>query len=65
MAGQVEVHTTVPAIVAAFTEWDRRYREDPRSFETDMQRLQRGQTPETYGEEVTPYFMHLLDTSGS
>lgn len=52
----VDEHT----IQIAFTEWDRRYREDPAGFETDMERMLRGQTPETYGEEVTPYFLELL-----
>lgn len=48
-------------IVAAFTEWDRRYREEPERFDTDMARLMRGQTVEEYGERVAPYFVELLD----
>lgn len=55
------VSVNVETITKAFTEWDRRYREDPKGFETDFERLLRGQTPDNYGEEVTPYFLELLE----
>lgn len=55
------INATVKEVAAAFTEWDRRYREDPKGFETDMERLSRGQTVEDYGSEVTPYFIELLN----
>lgn len=47
------------AFVAAFTEWDRRYREDPGKFMTDVEHLL-GNTPATYGEACGVYFEALL-----
>jgi len=47
-------------IAAAFTEWDRRYREEPERFQSDAQRLLRG-TPESYGAACAPYFLYILD----
>ena len=44
----------------AFTEWDRRYREEPERFVSEAQRLLK-EPPETYGDEAAPYFMALLD----
>ena len=52
-------HATEAEIAAAFTEWDRRYREDPRAFENEAARLLRG-TPESYGESCAPYFISIL-----
>lgn len=43
----------------AFTEWDRRYREEPERFENEAVRLLRG-TPESYGEDCAPYFLSIL-----
>jgi hypothetical protein len=43
----------------AFTEWDRRYREDPERFQADAARLLKG-TPETYGDTAAPYFAAIL-----
>jgi hypothetical protein len=44
----------------AFTEWDRRYREEPERFTAEAVRLLTG-TPETYGDAVAPYFVAILD----
>ena len=38
------MEATEEELVAAFTEWDRRYREDPRAFQSDVERLLAGQT---------------------
>jgi hypothetical protein len=46
--------------IAAFTEWDRRYREEPERFEAESVRLLKG-TPETYGDAAAPYFARILD----
>jgi hypothetical protein len=43
----------------AFTEWDRRYREDPEAFQAEAARLLKG-TPETYGDAAAPYFVAIL-----
>lgn len=46
-------------LAQAFTEWDRRYREEPERFQNEVERLLRG-TPETYGEACAPYLLHIL-----
>lgn len=44
----VSLTVTVDELKSAFTEWDRRYREDPQQFESEAYRLLK-ETPETYG----------------
>jgi len=51
---------TLEEFAMAFTEWDRRYRDDPEAFEAEAVRLLKG-TPATYGEACAPYFMKLLE----
>jgi len=51
---------TVGQIQAAFTEWDRRYREDPESFVSEAYHLL-FTTEEDYGADATPYFLSVLD----
>lgn len=48
----------------AFTEWDRRFREEPERFESEAVRLLKG-TPETYGEAAAPYFLSILNETDS
>lgn len=43
----------------AFTEWERRYREEPERFMSEAARVLR-ETPETYGEACAPYFLSIL-----
>ena len=43
----------------AFTEWDRRYREEPERFMSEARHLLK-ETPQTYGEACTPYFLAIL-----
>lgn len=47
------------AFAAAFTEWDRRFREEPERFMSEAQSLLR-HTPESYGEACSPYFVKIL-----
>jgi len=53
------ITATAGEIQATFTEWDRRYREDPEKFENEAKRLLTG-SPETYGEACLPYFLEIL-----
>ena len=46
-------------LAAAFTEWDRRYREEPERFQAEAVRLLK-ETPESYGEACAPYLIALL-----
>lgn len=46
-------------ICAAFTEWDRRYRENPDQFMSEAVHLLK-ETPQNYGESATPYFLKIL-----
>jgi hypothetical protein len=59
--------TTVTAtqheLASAFTEWDRRYREEPERFVSEAQRLLK-ETPETYGEACAPYLISILAELG-
>ncbi len=47
-------------IAAAFTEWDRRHREEPTRFESDFARLARGEDCETYGDRAALYLAELI-----
>lgn len=53
------VFGTIEQIAAAFTEWDRRYREEPERFMSEAEHLLR-HTPQTYGEACAPYFAEIL-----
>ena len=46
--------------VKAFTEWDRRYREDPAAFESDFERIVKGVSTHEYGTDAAAYFEKLL-----
>lgn len=52
-------NATQKQIEATFTEWDRRYRENPELFMSEATHLIRG-TAETYGAAATPYFLEIL-----
>lgn len=59
------ITVSVANIQKAFTEWDRRYREDPEAFMNEAARLLQSDA-ETFGEEATPYFLSVLaDVSGN
>ena len=47
-------------LAAAFTEWDRRYREEPERFMSEAVHLLR-ETAETYGQKCAPYLIFVLD----
>lgn len=47
-------------LAAAFTEWERRYREEPERFEAEARRLLT-KTPEDYGQACAPYLVALLN----
>ena len=54
------VTLTVGEIQAAFTEWDRRYREAPDEFMNEAYRLL-FEDEEDYGAEATPYFLSVIE----
>ena len=55
---------TTEQLSAAFTEWDRRYREEPERFESEAVHLLKSD-PETYGEACGPYFEQILAEHGT
>lgn len=60
MRGQgTAVVTTEGHLARALTEWERRYREEPERFQSEVQRLLR-ETPESYGAACAPYLVQLL-----
>lgn len=46
-------------LAAAFTEWERRYREEPKRFWSEAEKLLK-ETPETYGQACAPYLVYIL-----
>lgn len=53
------VTATPTELAAAFTEWERRYREEPDRFMSEASKLLK-ETPETYGEACAPYLIQIL-----
>ena len=51
---------TETELAQAFTEWDRRYREEPERFQSEAVHLLK-ETPETYGDACAPYLLSILD----
>lgn len=50
---------TEDALAKAFTEWDRRFREEPERFQSESSRLLKSD-PATYGEQCAPYLLSIL-----
>jgi hypothetical protein len=50
---------TQSTLAAAFTEWERRYREEPERFMSEAAKLLK-ETPETYGDACAPYLLAIL-----
>jgi hypothetical protein len=46
-------------LAAAFTEWDRRYRDEPERFMSEAQHLLK-ETAQTYGDACAPYLLKIL-----
>ena len=53
------VQVSEAELAAAFTEWERRYREEPERFYSEGQKILR-MTPESYGEAAAPYCLAIL-----
>lgn len=52
-------NATPKQIAATFTEWERRYREEPERFQSEGVKLLR-ETPDSYGAACAPYFLKIL-----
>lgn len=52
------IHTTPSKLAAAFTEWERRFREEPALFQAESERL--AGSPETYGSASAAYLTQIL-----
>ena len=57
------VSVSEEGLAQAFTEWDRRYRDDPKKFMSEAEHLLR-ETPYTYGQACAPYFVSILQSQG-
>ena len=55
-----EIKMTQAELTEVFTEWERRYREEPERFQSEAAKLLK-ETPKTYGEACTPYFLLILE----
>ena len=51
---------TEKQIEATFTEWERRYREEPDRFQSEATKLLR-ETPKSYGAACATYFLMILE----
>ena len=59
-SGQAEsIEASMSVVKKAFTEWDRRYREEPDRFMSEAEHLLK-ETPETYGDACAPYFAQII-----
>lgn len=54
------INVTMDQVKAAFTEWERRYREEPERFMSEGATLLK-ETPGTYGDACGPYFAKILE----
>jgi hypothetical protein len=54
------ITATEGQLARAFTEWDRRFREEPERFQSEATRLLKG-TPETYGQACAPYLIAIIN----
>ena len=54
------VRATEAELAAAFTEWDRRWREEPERFLSEAEHLSK-HTAESYGAACAPYLIALLN----
>jgi len=55
----MDVEAKLFEVARAFSEWERRYREEPERFQSEAVKLLR-ETPETYGDACAPYFASIL-----
>jgi hypothetical protein len=53
-----EFKLTGKGAAAAFAEWERRYREEPTRFATEMEKAALGLTD--YGDQCAAYFFQLI-----
>ena len=54
------IEATMGELIRTFTEWDRRYRENPEQFVSEAVLLLK-ETPESYGDLAGPYFVSVLN----
>lgn len=50
---------TQKQLATAFTEWERRYREEPDRFMSEGSKLLK-ETPKSYGEACAPYLLKII-----
>jgi hypothetical protein len=53
------IHASEAELAAAFTEWERRYREEPERFQSEAAKL--AESAESYGAACAPYLIALLE----
>jgi len=60
----VSVQVSQDQLARAFTEWERRYREEPSRFMSEAEKLLT-ETPRTYGEACAPYLISIINEQRS
>jgi len=56
----IDIKITEAQLSDAFTEWDRRYREEPDRFLSEASRLLKT-TPNQYGQLCAPYLLKIIE----
>jgi len=56
----MKIEVTQEDLAKAFTEWDRRFREEPERFQSEAERILK-ETPQSYGEACAPYLISILE----
>jgi hypothetical protein len=56
---KTDIQTTDADLAAAFTEWERLYREEPEQFQSDVERLTA--TAHTLGKLQAHYLVQILN----
>jgi len=55
-----QIKITQNQLADAFTEWDRRYREEPERFMSEAAHLLK-ETPHQYGQACAPYLIKIIN----
>jgi hypothetical protein len=59
-----KISVTENGLADAFTEWDRRFRNEPKRFMSEAERLLKD-TPYSYGRVCAPYLISILKEQGA
>lgn len=59
MKNAKNIIVTIDQLSAAFTEWERRFREEPARFQSESEKA--AGTAQSYGDAAAPYLFEILE----